>query len=166
MQKMLKEIFGGLKSLGVGMSITLREFFKPNVTERYPRTAPTLPPNYRGPLELVRDPESGQSLCIACQACAKGCPSDCILIEGEKKEGEKKKSATKFLFDYSKCSICGSCVEVCPTDAIQYSRAYNIVSSDKKDFYMDLLKKLQDNQPSSNEQAADANPSGKPEERA
>jgi NADH-quinone oxidoreductase subunit I len=73
-----------------------------------------MPKRYRGHIVLVRDPETGKSLCVACKSCEKACPSDCIVVEGLKREGEKKKSVTEFKLNFTKCSLCGSCVEACP----------------------------------------------------
>ena len=48
-----------------------------------------MPARYRGHIELVRDPQTGMSLCIACKSCEKACPSDCIVVDGIKREGDK-----------------------------------------------------------------------------
>ena len=60
-----------------------------------------------------------------------------------KREGEKRKSATEFDLDFTKCSLCGSCVEVCPTDALEFSKDYNLASTRRDDYFYDLLKRLQ-----------------------
>ena len=140
----LKEIVSGIRSLATGMGITLRQFFKPSITVQYPHESLKMPARYRGHIELVRDPATGNSLCIACKSCEKACPSDCILVDGVKREGEKRKSATEFTVDFTKCSLCGSCVEVCPTDALHFSREYNLAGTSKEAYYLDLLKRLQE----------------------
>lgn len=140
----LKEIVSGIRSLVTGMGITLRQFFKPSITVQYPHESLKMPARYRGHIELVRDPATGNSLCIACKSCEKACPSDCILVDGVKREGEKRKSATEFTVDFTKCSLCGSCVEVCPTDALHFSREYNLAGTSKEAYYLDLLKRLQE----------------------
>ena len=141
------EIYGGVRSLITGMRITITQFFKPQVTVNYPHQSLKMPARYRGHIELVRDPQTGMSLCIACKSCEKACPSDCIAVDGVKKEGEKRKSATDFKVDFTKCSLCGSCVEVCPTDALQFSRRYNLASTSRDAYYLDLLKRLQAEKP-------------------
>ncbi|MDX2111234.1 MAG: NADH-quinone oxidoreductase subunit I [Verrucomicrobiota bacterium] len=143
MKKTAQDIFKGFVSLLTGMGITLRQFFKPVITEQYPHTTPQLPTRFRGHIELVRDKDTGMSTCIACLACQKACPSDCIVVNGIKKEGEKKKSVTEYLMDFNKCSLCGACIEVCPTDALQFSQTYNLAGTDKNQFHMDLMKRLQ-----------------------
>lgn len=134
MKRALRELFGGFVSLLTGMRITLQQFFKPQVTVHYPHEALKMPKRYRGHVILVRDPETGKALCIACKSCEKACPSDCIVVEGVKREGEKRKSVTEFRLDFSKCSLCGSCVEVCPADALEFSKAYNLASTSKEAF--------------------------------
>ena len=96
MKATLLQVYRGLRSLFTGMRITLEQFFKPEVTVHYPHQTLKIPKRYRGHVVLVRDPETGKSLCVACKSCEKACPSDCIVVEGLKREGEKKKSVTDF----------------------------------------------------------------------
>ncbi len=144
MKRHLRELLSGFGSLLTGMRITLLQFFKPQVTVHYPRQALKMPKRYRGHIVLVREPETGKALCIACKSCEKACPSDCIVVEGIKREGDKKKSVTDFKLDFTKCSLCGSCVEVCPVDAIEFSKEYNLASMNKEAFYqIDLVKRVE-----------------------
>jgi len=144
MKRALRGIYPGLRSLAVGMRITLRQFFMPNVTVQYPHAVLKMAKRYRGHIVFLRDPETGKSLCIACKSCSKACPSQCIVVEGIKREGEKKKSVTDFKLDFTKCSLCGSCVEACPVDALAFSKQYNLASTSKESFYViDLVKGLE-----------------------
>ncbi len=68
-----------------------------------------------------------------------------------KKEGDKRKSATDFNVDFTRCSLCGSCVEVCPTDALRFSRRYNLASTSRDAYHLDLLKRLHAEKPVSAE---------------
>lgn len=138
-----REVIRGFNSLLIGMGVTIRQFFKPSVTVNYPHESLKMPERYRGHIELVRDPDTGLSLCIACKSCEKACPSGCIAVEGIKREGEKRKSPTDFKVDFTKCSLCGSCVEVCPTDALRFSKNYNLAGTSREAYYLDLLKRLQ-----------------------
>ncbi len=141
MKRALIELWTGFASLLTGMRITLQQFFKKDVTVRYPHQVLKMPKRYRGHVVLVRDPETGKSLCVACKSCQKACPSECIVVDGLKKEGEKKKSVTEFNLDFTKCSLCGSCVEVCPADALEFSKDYNLASTSKEQFVrIDLMK--------------------------
>ena len=139
-----KDILGGAWSLVVGLSITLRYFFKPVVTKSYPREVLPIPPRYRGHIDLVYDPETGTDRCIVCGSCQKACPSGCISLAGEKPEGAKQKKLTTYQLDFTKCSLCGLCVESCPTDALAFSRDYNLAGFDADEYRFDLVKRLKE----------------------
>jgi NADH-quinone oxidoreductase subunit I len=143
MKNSLKEIATGFNSLITGMRITLGQFFKPAVTVHYPHETLKMPPRFRGHIELVRDAETGKAVCFACKLCERACPSDCITVEGAKLDGAKKKSVTQYILDFTKCSLCGSCVEACRDGAIRFSREYNLASTKKEDYVMDLFKRLE-----------------------
>jgi NADH-quinone oxidoreductase subunit I len=143
MKKSLKDIAVGFNSLITGMRITLGQFFKPIVTVQYPHEALKMPARFRGHIELVRDPVTGKAKCFACKLCERACPSDCISVEGAKLEGAKKKSVTHYVLDFTKCSLCGSCVEACRDGAIRFSREYNLASTKKEDYIMDLFQRLE-----------------------
>jgi len=148
MKRALLDLLSGFGSLLTGMRITLQQFFKPPVTVHYPHESLKMPARYRGHILLVRDPATGKSVCIACKSCEKACPSDCIVVEGIKREGDKRKSVTDFKLDFTRCSLCGSCVEVCPVDALEFSKAYNLASTSKEAFYqIDLVKRVEARDP-------------------
>ncbi len=137
------DVFGGAKSLVVGLSITAREFFKPVVTEQYPWQVPVMTERFRGHIELVAN-EDGKPNCIVCGMCMRACPSGCITVAGKKEEGAKKKSLTKYELDFTKCSLCGSCIESCNFNAIRFSKDYNLAGTRKEDYVFDLLKRLEE----------------------
>jgi NADH-quinone oxidoreductase subunit I len=137
------EIYHGLISLFIGMGITFKEFFKPTVTVSYPYETLTMCNRYRGHVELIEN-EEGKPNCVVCGLCQRACPSNCISLDGEKPEGEKKKVLTKYILDFTKCSLCGSCVESCNFSALTFSKEYNLASTRKEDFIFDLLKRLED----------------------
>ena len=138
------ELYTGTKSLFVGMKITIKEFFKPVVTMQYPHETVEMAPRFRGHIELTKNPETGQTKCIVCGLCQRGCPSGCITLAGEKREGVKGKVLTKYELDFTKCSLCGICVESCKPKAINFSKDYNLASRRREDFIFDLLKRLEE----------------------
>jgi NADH-quinone oxidoreductase subunit I len=138
----LHEIITGVWSLLVGMWITLRQTLVRPVTVTYPHQSLVMPKRFRGPVELIRNRESGEPNCVVCMACQKACPSACILIEGHKPEGSLRRVPTLFTLDFTACSLCGLCVESCRFDALRFSREYNLASLCKEDYQMDLLKRL------------------------
>lgn len=138
------EIYSGTKSLFVGLSITIKEFFKPVVTVQYPHETIKMSARFRGHIELVRNPETGGDKCIVCGMCQKACPSGCITVEGEKREGVKGKVLTLYRLDFTKCSLCGMCVESCKPNAIDFSKDYNLAGPSREAYIFDLLKRLEE----------------------
>ncbi len=138
-----RDIFSGLWSLAVGLSITFLEFFSPTVTVQYPYQTLTMTNRYRGHIELISN-EEGKPKCISCMMCQRACPSGCISLAGKKVEGQKKKVLSKYTLDFTKCSLCGSCVESCNFDALEYSKEYNLAGRSREEFIFDLLKRLEE----------------------
>ena len=141
-----REIVSGFWSLLAGMAVTIRYFVKPVVTVQYPRKKIQMSPAYRGYPQLIIDPESKTHRCIACEMCARMCPSQLITVEGAKFPGEKQKRATKYLHEHQYCSLCGLCTEVCPTSALEYSKEYRLVGFRREDAVLDHLILLQKRQ--------------------
>lgn len=142
-----KELYTGTRSLFIGLGITFKEFvknFKEDVTLQYPYETIKMSARFRGHIELVKDPETGLSKCIVCGMCQRGCPSGCITLAGEKREGVKGKVLTQYTLDFTKCSLCGMCVESCTPGAITFSKEYNLASPRRSDFVYDLLKRLEE----------------------
>ncbi len=139
------EIIKGAISLLIGMGVTIRAFFSPVVTVQYPRQTIDISPRFRGHTKLVGDEENPErTKCIVCGMCERNCPSHSIKkVEGEKREGEKKKVATSYILDFTTCSQCGLCVESCPTDALAFSDDYNTVGYHREDFIYDLVKEYE-----------------------
>jgi len=146
MIKALREIYTGAKSLAIGMKLTLREFFSPTKTTHYPHETLPIPAKYRGHIELTPNPDGGETLCIACKSCEKACPSECIIVEGTKRE-KGGKIANVFRLDFTTCSLCGLCIEACPvkpTKAIQFTKRYNLASVENTYKDMDLLARCKE----------------------
>ena len=64
-----------------GMGLTLRRFFEPKVTIKYPEEKAPLPHKFRGRLQLLYD-EWGTLKCETCFQCAQACPIECIDMGG------------------------------------------------------------------------------------
>jgi len=67
--------------LAKGMALTLRKFFEPKVTIRYPEVRLDPPHKFRGRLQLLYD-EYGTLKCETCFQCAQACPIECIDMGG------------------------------------------------------------------------------------
>jgi NADH-quinone oxidoreductase subunit I len=126
------------KSLFNSLFIAFRHIFNKAVTVQYPYQKPVTAPLYRGALALGID-ESGKDICIACDACAKVCPSSCIRIESHKGEG-KGRVLDVFDIDMTKCCFCGFCEEICPTEpvAIKLTSLYEYATNNRKQ--IDVVK--------------------------
>ncbi len=135
----------GMVSLIAGLGVTLRAFFQPAVTSQYPRELIKISPRFRGHTKLVADQENPEkNACIACQICVRSCPSGSIeKVEGEKREGEKRKTGTLYILNFTTCSQCGICVEVCPYDALAFSADFNPAGYKREDCYYDLVKEFE-----------------------
>ena len=86
MDRYLRNIYRGVYTVLVGMRVTIKQFFEPNVTHQYPyehdyekkRNVREIPKGYRGQLyNRIED-------CIGCKKCEMICPVDCITIKGDK----------------------------------------------------------------------------------
>ena len=64
-----------------GMALTMRRFFAPKVTIRYPEVTADIAVKYRGRLQLLHD-EHGTLKCETCFQCAQACPIECIDMGG------------------------------------------------------------------------------------
>ena len=149
----------GLWSLVKGLKITGTYFFSKQVTVHYPRACVDNLASFRGPIELIPNPEdSTRPLCIACMTCASTCPTGAITVVKKKApkpedgdEGEKTtvrkvpKGPGKFTYDYTVCCQCGLCAENCPKGAIRFSGNPYSAGTDKRAFEFDLLEKFQPN---------------------
>jgi len=64
-----------------GMALTLRRFFQPKATIRYPEVPADVATKFRGRLQLLYD-EHGALKCETCFQCAQACPIECIDMGG------------------------------------------------------------------------------------
>ena len=88
-------------------------------TEQYPLQRPQVAERYRGAPRLNVNPDSNETMCIACDLCALACPENLIVVSSERNEKTRRKELTNFTYDLSRCMFCGLCEDACPTDALE-----------------------------------------------
>ena len=125
MKALLRRIF--LVDLIKGMLVTFRyQHPKYIYTEQYPLERPMVAERYRGAPRLNTNPETGESLCIACNLCALACPENLIVVGWQRDEATRRKVLTHFTYDLSRCMFCGCCEDACPTDALELTQDFEV----------------------------------------
>jgi NADH-quinone oxidoreductase subunit I len=160
----LRKNLARLWSLIIGLKVTGKFFASPQITVHYPRRTVENLSTFHGPIELVPNPKDPtKPKCIACLQCPSACPSNCLTVvakpapkptpeelqaqkeaeaKGEKVKKTAPKEPGKFTYDFTLCSLCGICVETCPVGSLRFSNNAYLASTDKKDFFFDLLARL------------------------
>ena len=105
-----------LIELGRGLALTLKYFFKPKFTLRYPAEKTPKSARFRG-LHALRRYPNGEERCIACKLCEAVCPALAITIDSTQREDGTRRT-TRYEIDLFKCIYCGFCEESCPVDSI------------------------------------------------
>jgi NADH-quinone oxidoreductase subunit I len=112
-----------------GMRLTFRtQNPKYIYTEQYPLERPMVAERYRGAPRLNINPETGETLCIACNLCALACPENLIVVGWHRDEATRRKVLTGFTYDTSRCMFCGLCEDACPTDCLELTQDFELAS--------------------------------------
>jgi NADH-quinone oxidoreductase subunit I len=127
MRKFLRTVF--LVDLLEGLWVTFRYQPPRNiVTEQYPAERPKVAERFRGAPRLNNNPETGETLCIACNLCALACPENLIVVSSQRNEKTRRKELTDFTYDTSRCMFCGLCEDACPVDALELTQDFEMAS--------------------------------------
>lgn len=141
MRDYFRNIYLTVKTVLIGMRITLKYCFARTVTVQYPDVAPVLQARFRGIhyFEIEK--------CIACDLCARACPVDCIYIQKtaprkiDKATGVAAGGAvTRFAIDYAKCMFCALCTEPCPTECIHMGNVHAMAGYDRESMLVEFTE--------------------------
>ena len=99
-----------------GLALTMRYFFRPKFTVRFPEEKTPRSNRFRG-LHALRRYPNGEERCIACKLCEAVCPALAITIDSTQREDGTRRT-TRYNIDLFKCIYCGFCEESCPVDSI------------------------------------------------
>ncbi len=139
MTKYFKNVWLGLWTVLVGMKITFRHLFEPNVTVQYPNEQYPIPSNARN--RLILEPE----LCNGCNSCVRACPVNCITVDTLRVvpddpeqpmlgDGSKRKLwVPVYDIDFAKCCFCSLCTTVCPTLAVHHTTEFEYSTYDRNE---------------------------------
>jgi len=126
----IKEVFGAVKSLFIGMRRTGYYFthHKEIITQQYPdnRDTMVLPERFRGEVVMPHN-EHNEHRCTGCTACEIACPNGTIKVVTKfdiTPEGKKKKAIDKLVYHLELCTMCNLCIESCPSDAIKMAQQF------------------------------------------
>jgi len=136
LKRLLKKIF--LADLFQGLWVTFRNQNPKRIyTEQYPAEQPKVAERYRGAPRLNINPDTGDTMCIACDLCAIACPEKLILVGSERDPQTKHKVLTTFTYDLSRCMFCGLCEDACPTDALELTQDFELASYSREGLIWD-----------------------------
>jgi len=136
-----RNIYDTVRTVAIGMRITLKYCFARTVTVQYPDVAPVVKPRFRGFHWFEAEK------CIACDQCAKACPIDCIYIEksGPRKIDKQTGVAVggaleRYAIDYAKCMFCALCTYPCPTDCIHMGNNHDLSAYTREDMIVEFTE--------------------------
>ena len=142
------EVASALKTLGIGLKVTLKEYFTPKTTEQYPENRKTtlhVAKRHRGRLVFKRNDDKTYK-CTACTMCEKACPNETIKILAHMEEnletGRKKKVLDDYQYDLGDCMFCQLCVNSCNFDAIEFTNDFENSVFDKDTLRLHLDKEI------------------------
>jgi NADH-quinone oxidoreductase subunit I len=124
----LKNVVGAVTSVAAALWVTIRYWVRTYHPARgaftegyeYPERPLEVAPRYRGFHRY------DLTTCIACERCARDCPTNCIYIGKEKVPGRKGFRITSYTIDYTKCMFCALCTESCPVDCIFMGSSHDL----------------------------------------
>lgn len=128
--KYFTDLFSGVKSLLVGMSVTGKYFFSPKaiVTQQYPENRKKLKmyDRYKGEVIMPHN-EHNEHRCTGCGICMINCPNGSIEVISKRIEtpdGKKVRVIDKHIYHLSMCTFCSLCIKNCPSNALVFGQEF------------------------------------------
>ena len=136
MKSLFRKVF--MVDLLQGMKVTFRyQDPKEIYTEQYPMERPQVAERYRGAPRLNVNPDTDETMCIACDLCALACPENLIVVSSARNEQTRRKELTNFTYDLSRCMFCGLCEDACPVDALELTQDFELASYTREGWIWD-----------------------------
>ncbi len=141
------EALAAVKTLGVGLKTTMKEYFTAKSTEQYPENRKTtlhISKRHRGRLVFKRNAD-GSYRCTACTLCEKACPNGTIKILSEMvttDDGKKKRVLRDYQYDLGDCMFCQLCTNACNFDAIEFTNDFENSVFDRNSLVLHLDKEV------------------------
>lgn len=141
MREYFRNIYLTVKTILIGLRITLQYCFARTITVQYPDVPPTLQPRFRGIhyYEIEK--------CIGCELCAKACPVDCITVVKTAARKIDKASGVavggamvRYAIDYQTCMFCALCTYPCPTNCIHMGSIHDMSAFDRRSMLVEFTE--------------------------
>jgi NADH-quinone oxidoreductase subunit I len=118
----IHDVLHGVKTLLQGMGITIKHYFRKEVTQQYPDNRDTLKmfDRFRGEVIMPHN-EKNEHRCTGCGICETACPNGSIEIIMKKvtgEDGKVRRAIDKHIYNLGMCTLCNLCIKACPSDAI------------------------------------------------
>jgi NADH-quinone oxidoreductase subunit I len=138
----MESVFCGLYNLGVGMSISMKNFLRPKVTEQYPenRGKKVYPERFRALLVMPHN-DKNQHKCTGCGICMMNCPNGTITVITRivtDETGKTKKVLDRHRYNLGSCIFCALCTISCPQSAIAWSNEFEHSLFDRRKLELQL----------------------------
>src|SRR5260370_37559707 len=122
MKSLLRKVF--LIDLLQGLKVTFRyQNPKAIYTEQYPMERPQVAERYRGAPRLNVNPDTDETMCIACDLCAVACPENLIVVSSERNEHTRRKELTNFTYDLTRSMFSALSEAPSPLNALDLTHA-------------------------------------------
>jgi NADH-quinone oxidoreductase subunit I len=133
----IKDVLHGVKTLGQGMGITIRHYFRKEVTQQYPNNRDSLKmfDRFRGEVIMPHN-EKNEHRCTGCGICETACPNGSIEIVSRKvtgEDGKTRRAIDKHIYNLGMCTFCNLCIKSCPSKAIIMGQGFEHTVYDRSE---------------------------------